>query len=136
MRHRHEEDAVQEILKRAMHIDLQKRTREDALRVSAAELGISEEALAQAEVQCLRERAEKDEIEEFKAHQRRGYWQHLTSYVIINGFLIAINLLNWNGHFWAAYPLLGWGIGIMFHTVNSFNTHSEEYQKEFERWKR
>jgi hypothetical protein len=136
MRHRHEEDEVQEILKRAMDIDLQKRTREDALRMSAAELGISEEALAQAEVQYLREKAEKDELEEFRAHQRRGYWEHLSSYIIVNSFLVAINLLNWNGHFWAAYPLLGWGIGILCCTSGTFNTRSEEYQKEFERWKR
>lgn len=135
MRQEHQEDEVQEILKRAMHIDSEKKSRQDALRMSAAELGISEEALAQAEVQYLREKAERDELEAFKAHRRRGIWEHVISYVVVNGFLVAINLLNWNGHFWAAYPLLGWGLGLVLSSVGSFNPNSEDFQKDFAKWK-
>lgn len=70
------------------------------------------------------------------AERRRGYWEHLASYVIVNTFLLCLNLLNWSGHLWAIYPILGWGIGLAFHTVEAFNSRVPESDREFARWKR
>jgi hypothetical protein len=36
---------------------------------------------------------------------------------------------------WSIYPLLGWGIGIFFHTMGVFWTQGEDFEKEFEKWR-
>lgn len=48
-----------------------------------------------------------------------GFYWHLASYVIVNGFLITIYLVtSWadNGFYypWFIWPLLGWGVGLFF----------------------
>ncbi len=55
-----------------------------------------------------------------RAEEVAGYWSHLTSYAIVIGVLVLINLITWGGYFWAIWPAMGWGIGILFHTVNTF----------------
>jgi transcriptional regulator with XRE-family HTH domain len=57
------------------------------------------------------------------AHVRRvkGFYIHLTQYVIVNTLLIAINLLTFHRYFWAIWPLLGWGIGLLNHGLRVFD---------------
>lgn len=55
------------------------------------------------------------ELEEAK----RGFLSHLASYVIVNVFLISINLLTSPGSLWFYWVILGWGIGLAFHFVFS-----------------
>lgn len=48
-----------------------------------------------------------------------GFYWHLASYLVVNGFLITIYLLtSWasDGFYypWFVWPLLGWGIGLLF----------------------
>ena len=52
----------------------------------------------------------------------RGFWGHLASYIAVNGFLLAINVLNWEGELWVVYPMLGWGIGLAIHAFTTFGT--------------
>src|SRR5687767_14164910 len=125
MRQEYEEGDVQEILKRAMHLDAGTQARKDILRASAAELGISDEALAQAELQWLQEKGQRDELQVFMVQRKRAFWEHLTSYVIVNAFLVCINFFTDSNSFWALYPILGWGIGIAFHAIATFKTDSE-----------
>jgi hypothetical protein len=47
------------------------------------------------------------------------YW-HLSVYVAVNLLLVVINLVTWPGYFWAAWPLLGWGIGVAAHALRVF----------------
>ncbi len=44
--------------------------------------------------------------------------QHLTSYVVVNGFLVAIWTMTGRGYFWPIWPILGWGVGIVFHALS------------------
>lgn len=135
MRHDYEEEDVQEILKRAVRTDAQRQTGRENLVMSARELGISDEALAEAELDYLREKTETGELREFIAEHRRSFFEHLASYVIVNTFLLILNLLNWNGHLWAIYPILGWGIGIAFHATEAYG-RGDNFRREFARWKR
>ena len=63
-----------------------------------------------------------DEIK--KARKRvkakKDFYQHLVTFVIINCFLIAINLVTNLSGIWFHYVLLGWGIGLLFHYVEVF----------------
>lgn len=64
-----------------------------------------------------KERAQ-ERIEELK-----GYYSHLGTFIPVNLFLIAINVMtnpDDGGDYWFVYPLFGWGIGLSIHTFTTF----------------
>jgi hypothetical protein len=129
-------DLEAEILRAAAAIDAQRAPRmRDTLMKSAAELGISEEAVLEAERRVLAERSERSILHEFQTQYRRSFWGHFAAWTIINLFLVALNFVNWEGKFWAIMPILGWGIAIAFHAWAAFNPNSEEFQKDYVKWK-
>ena len=50
-----------------------------------------------------------------RAQELRGFYLHLLVYVLINAFLVAVNLLASWGHWWFYWPLLGWSVGVVVH---------------------
>ena len=64
----------------------------------------------------------KDEIRKAKklVKKKKEFYQHLMSYVTVNIALIGINLLTSPSYLWCVYPMLGWGVGIMFHYTDVF----------------
>ena len=50
----------------------------------------------------------------------KGFYQHLTAYLVINAVLFAINVLTSPGYYWFFWPLLGWGIGVALHGLATF----------------
>jgi hypothetical protein len=52
-----------------------------------------------------------------KRHVERklGFLVHLSVYVLVNTGLILLNLSLQPHRWWALGPLLGWGIGLLFH---------------------
>jgi hypothetical protein len=59
-----------------------------------------------------------------RVEPRLGFYTHLSAYVLVNLFLIVLNLavnLATSGHYlWFKWPLMGWGIGIFFHALVVF----------------
>jgi hypothetical protein len=55
-----------------------------------------------------------------RVKEKREFWQHLASYVIVNAALIGIWSVGGAGYFWPGWVLFGWGIGIVFHAWNTF----------------
>ena len=55
-----------------------------------------------------------------RARAKMGFYQHLLVYVVVNGFLLALNLLTGPGSLWFYWPLLGWGIGLAAHALGVF----------------
>ena len=45
---------------------------------------------------------------------------HLINYIVINAILAVINLTLTPDYLWFIWPLLGWGIGIIFHALNVY----------------
>lgn len=68
----------------------------------------------------------KKRVEEIK-----GFYGNLTAYVLVNIFLIVINLLYSPEYLWFFWPLLGWGIGVVFHAISVFQI-SPFFGKEWE----
>lgn len=64
------------------------------------------------------------------AESRRGFTIHLAVYALVMTGLSTLNALLWvyaDANFpWAAFPLVGWGIGLAFHYVYGFRRASEE----------
>ena len=67
--------------------------------------------------------------QEFERYQRaqrqveeiKGFYGHLVSFVTIMLFLLFINLKYSPRYLWFFWPLLGWGIGLLFHGLRAFN---------------
>lgn len=49
-----------------------------------------------------------------------GFFIHLAVFIVVNLLLIIINLSTSAGHLWFQWPLIGWGIGLLFHAVGIF----------------
>jgi len=49
-----------------------------------------------------------------------GFYIHLVVFVLVNAGLIVINLSTSADHLWFKWPLLGWGIGVLFHALAVF----------------
>ena len=58
----------------------------------------------------------KKRVEEIK-----GFYGNLTAYIVVNLFLMTINLMTSPEHLWFYWPMLGWGVGVIFHGLRVFN---------------
>ena len=58
----------------------------------------------------------KKRVEEIK-----GFYGNLTAYIVVNIFFVVINLMTSPDHLWFYWPMLGWGIGVVFHGLRVFN---------------
>jgi len=55
-----------------------------------------------------------------RVEARRGFFIHLSVYIFVCGALAAINLTTSSAHLWFQWPLLGWGMGVLFHALGVF----------------
>lgn len=55
-----------------------------------------------------------------QVERKIGFFTHLGVYLLVNTGLLTLNLLQTHKPFWAAAPLLGWGIGLLFHGLKVF----------------
>jgi hypothetical protein len=125
-----------EVLKRAIAIDALESNAKDIVRRTAAEIGVSEAAVERAEREYFKEKHRRAELEHFAKEQRKSFFTHLGTYLMVNAFLVGIDLISDGRLEWALYPLMGWGIGIVMHAIGVFNRSTEDFQKQFDEWKR
>ena len=52
-----------------------------------------------------------------RADMKLAFRSHVMAYAIVNGGLLAINMLTSFGHWWFYWPMLGWGIGLAAHAA-------------------
>jgi len=52
--------------------------------------------------------------EQALARRRRAVRSILTPYVIVNMFLVLVWAVSGLGYFWPVWPILGWGLGVVF----------------------
>ena len=55
-----------------------------------------------------------------RAEAKLGFYIHLAVYIAVNILLIIINLSTSTQYFWFKWPLIGWGIGVLFHALSVF----------------
>ncbi len=69
-------------------------------------------------------RPEEDEYQRARkrAEDIQGLYLHVIVYLVINAGLFGINWLTTGGDgpWWAFWPLLGWGIGVVVHMAATF----------------
>jgi hypothetical protein len=71
-----------------------------------------------------------------RAHEKVGFYTHLSVYILVNLFLVAVWWFTGAGFPWFIFVLLAWGIGIAAHGIGTFGRTGmtdkmveREYQK-------
>ncbi len=118
---RYSEDEVTQIIRHALSRGGVKDTiSHDELVEIARSSGISgaklEAAIENMETEGVFEAAKAEWIRRHRAE----FYSHLTSYCIVNGFLIFVNMWTSRQYLWAIWPIMGWGIGLAFHFMDTF----------------
>ena len=55
-----------------------------------------------------------------RVRAKKGFYIHLTTYVIVMSFLFFINLMTSPNFWWFLFPLAGWAMGIAGHYFTVF----------------
>ena len=67
-----------------------------------------------------------------RVHELRGFYVHACVFVGVNGLLHVINLATSPRRYWAFWPLLGWGVGLLAHAAATYRWlpfSSKEWQE-------
>ncbi|KMQ69775.1 histidine kinase [Chryseobacterium sp. FH2] len=59
----------------------------------------------------------------------KGFYGNLTSYCLVIPFLAVLNLITDSSHLWVFWPMLGWGMGLAAHGINTFGIGKEWEEK-------
>lgn len=61
-----------------------------------------------------------DKFNKKRNKKLKGFFSNFASWLIMSTFFIILNSLTYSGHWWAIWPILGWGIGVAFHAMSIF----------------
>jgi hypothetical protein len=70
--------------------------------------------------------------------KKRGLQAHVIAYLSVNLLLVAIWYFSGRGYFWPVFPILGWGIGVVFNIWDVYvpdRVTEERIQQEIRRLK-
>ena len=74
-----------------------------------------------------------------RVEEKKGFYTHFAVYIAVNIMLVIIWSVTGAGFPWFVFPLVGWGIGILFHFLSVFvfsrtgDWEKREIEKEVER---
>ncbi len=54
-----------------------------------------------------------------KAKILREFYSHLSTYLTVNGVFFVVNYLTSPGDWWVLYPLIGWGVCLSLHGIDT-----------------
>ena len=63
----------------------------------------------------------------------KGLYIHLAQYLIIIPALFALNIWQGIDYYWAFYPALGWGLGLLLHALvvsERFSPFGADWEKQ------
>ena len=55
-----------------------------------------------------------------RVKKKKEFYQHLTNYLAMGVFFFVLTAITAFGNWWFHWPMLGWGIGIVFHYFDAF----------------
>ena len=132
----HQED-IQQILNIAIarQSDGGELSREQLMEI-ADELGISAENLLEAEQEWLIQQEQRQKHREFNLYRHKQLKKRFGKYLIVNSFLVGLNVLTAGQLSWSLYILLFWGLGLGLNAWNTYQLEGEEYERAFQTWYR
>ena len=128
-------EEIQEILHLAIvsKTKSEKFSREEFIEI-ASELGINTKSLELVEQTWLSTKRYKENKQEFDKYLQRRLKYKIMKLLIINSFFIALNFLAVRTLSWSLYILTFSGLIITLDILKIFQSESENYQKEFQKW--
>ena len=61
-----------------------------------------------------------------RVEAKRGFFIHLTVYIVVNIMLVLIWAFAAGGGFpWFIFPIVGWGIAVIIHAISVFGGKSD-----------
>jgi hypothetical protein len=133
------QEDVQKILQLAIARQVGENNQEfsyDQILEIAAELDISPDAVKQAEKDWLENQNETQQRQAFDVYRQSRFKKRLGNYLILNAFLLLMDLIGGGGLSWSLYILLICGLIAVLDIWNTFQTKGEEYENSFQRWNR
>ena len=75
------------------------------------------------------------------AQKRASFKAHLSTYIVINGFLWLLWLFtgsdtNKSGIPWPVWSTAGWGVGLFFHFIGAYADNGSSVEKEYNKLKK
>jgi hypothetical protein len=101
----------------------------------AAELNISPADIQAAELDWIAHKGVLQEQESFNKFRKTKFQRGFTKYLIVNGFLVSLDLLTGGGVGWSLYILLFWGLGVALNAWKTYQTSGDDYDIAFQRWR-
>jgi uncharacterized membrane protein len=74
-----------------------------------------------------------------RLQKRRDFGRHLVIYVVVNAFLVVIWAVSGAGFFWPIFPIVGWGIGVLFNAWDIYQSagpDEDRIEREMDRMQR
>jgi hypothetical protein len=99
----------------------------------AAELNISPDDLIAAEQEWFVHRGELEERQQFIRLRRSQFHRRLAKYLIVNTFLLVLNLVT--GGTWILYVAIPWGIGVALDAWRTYRVGDPEFDEAFQQWR-
>ena len=134
--HSYNQQDIQQILNLALARQemVEEFSREQLVEI-ASELGISTHTLLEAEREWLAKQQEQQKRHEFNSYRRSQFKKSFGKFVIVNSFLLAINLINVGYLSWSLYIFLFWGLWIALRAWNTYQVQGDDYERAFQKWK-
>jgi hypothetical protein len=131
------EEQVDQILRYALakRTNGQNLTKQQVYEI-ASDMGISQaDFLASVQEWQSTQAVDKEKLA-FDKYKKKSFQSSLLKYAIVNSFFVAFNLSTSSEIGWAIYPLLFWGLGVALDAWVTYQTESDEYEKQFQKWLR
>ena len=123
----YEDDEVRAIIERALKAQPQSGVSHDDLLAIGAGVGLSPAALESAAREVADARLTKTATDRVQSKKRRHVIAHAFVYFTVNAFLFAINFMTTPGQWWALFPIVAWGIGMVLHAGFGLFSRASEY---------
>ena len=70
--------------------------------------------------------------------KKQEFIGHLVAYLAVNAMIVAIWAFTSGGFFWPIFPIVGWGIGLVFHGMDVYRVppSEEQIQREMDQLRR
>jgi len=129
----------QEDVQQILHLAIARRTEggelsREQLWEIAAELEIEPQDIQAAEQDWLTHKKFDQKRQEFDRYRRERLKQKLIKYLIVNAFLVVLDLLTAGMLSWSKWVLILWGLGLTLETWRTFQSRGEAYEQAFQHW--
>jgi hypothetical protein len=64
-----------------------------------------------------------------RLQRRRDFGRHLVIYLLVNAFLVVIWAVTGAGFFWPIFPIVGWGIGVVFNAWDIYQVDGPDERR-------